>query len=188
MNFFPDFATDSRKEWRVSLFQSNLRKQIRKLPKILKWSVKIIHYYSLFFICVLRVDTMRPWSLATSTRSSSPAPRSRTSSRPHRRRQKGMYEFPSRFLTILSWKCFQKASSAVMNVGVSSVSQVNIGFVFLVYWFITTYSFWRTRVEILWHNTRVDNFCTKLHEISDNQLLKFWRTGVWGRKIDQNSF
>ena len=47
-----DFATNSRKEWRVSLFQSNLRKQIRKLPKILK-SVKIIHYYSLFFIRVL---------------------------------------------------------------------------------------------------------------------------------------
>ena len=36
----------------MSLFQSNLRKQIRKLPKILK-SVKIIHYYSLLFIRVL---------------------------------------------------------------------------------------------------------------------------------------
>ena len=44
----PDFATNSWKEWRVSLFQSNLRKQIRKLPKILK----IIHYYSLFLIII----------------------------------------------------------------------------------------------------------------------------------------
>ena len=35
----------------MSLFQSNLRKQIRKLPKILK-SVKIIHYYSMLFIRV----------------------------------------------------------------------------------------------------------------------------------------
>ena len=35
-------------------FQSILRKQIRKLPKILKSdSVKMIHYYSLFFIRVL---------------------------------------------------------------------------------------------------------------------------------------
>ena len=33
-------------------FQSNLRKQIRKLPKNMK-SVKIIHYYSLLFIRVL---------------------------------------------------------------------------------------------------------------------------------------
>ena len=37
----------------MSLFQSNLRKQIRKLQKILK-SVKIIHYCSLPFIRVLR--------------------------------------------------------------------------------------------------------------------------------------
>ena len=34
------------------VFQSNLRKEIRNLPKILK-SVKIIHYCSLSFICVL---------------------------------------------------------------------------------------------------------------------------------------
>ena len=54
MEFCPDFATNSRKEWRVSLFQSNLRKQIRKLPKILK-SVKIIHYYFLVFIIIIRV-------------------------------------------------------------------------------------------------------------------------------------
>ena len=37
----------------MSLFQSNLRKQLRKLPKILK-SVKIVHYFSLSFIRVLR--------------------------------------------------------------------------------------------------------------------------------------
>ena len=36
----------------MSLFQSNLRKQIRKLPKILKF-VKIIHYYSKLFTGVL---------------------------------------------------------------------------------------------------------------------------------------
>ena len=36
----------------MSLFRSNLRKQIRKLPKILK-SVKIIQYYSILFIRVL---------------------------------------------------------------------------------------------------------------------------------------
>ena len=35
------------------LFQSNLRKQIRKLPKILNF-VKIIHSYSKFFTGVLR--------------------------------------------------------------------------------------------------------------------------------------
>ena len=55
MKLCPDFATNSRKEWRVSLFQSNLRKQIRKLPKILK-SVKSIHYYWLLCIRVLT-----PW-------------------------------------------------------------------------------------------------------------------------------
>ena len=37
----------------MSLFQSNLRKQIKKLPKILK-SLKIIHYTSLLFIRVLK--------------------------------------------------------------------------------------------------------------------------------------
>ena len=36
----------------MSLFQSNLRKQIGKLPKILK-SVKIIQYYSILFNRVL---------------------------------------------------------------------------------------------------------------------------------------
>ena len=39
----------------MSLFQSNLRKQIRKLPKILNF-VKIIHYYSKLFPGVLRND------------------------------------------------------------------------------------------------------------------------------------
>ena len=52
MNFFPDFATNSRKQWRVSLFQSNLRKQIRNLPKILNF-VKKIHYYSELFTSLL---------------------------------------------------------------------------------------------------------------------------------------
>ena len=54
MKFCPDFVTNSRKEWRVSLFQLNLRKQIRNLPKILK-SVKIIHYCSLLLIRFLGV-------------------------------------------------------------------------------------------------------------------------------------
>ena len=48
MNFCPDFATNSRKERRVSLFQSNLPKQIRKLPKILNF-VKINLNYSILF-------------------------------------------------------------------------------------------------------------------------------------------
>jgi hypothetical protein len=39
--FCPDFATNSRKEWRVSLFQSILRKQIRNLQKIILEFVKI---------------------------------------------------------------------------------------------------------------------------------------------------
>ena len=37
------------------MFQSNLRKQIRKLPKILK-SVKMSQYYSILFIRVLNLD------------------------------------------------------------------------------------------------------------------------------------
>ena len=36
----------------MSLFQSNLRKQIRKLPKILQF-VKIIHYYCELFTSLL---------------------------------------------------------------------------------------------------------------------------------------
>ena len=43
----------------MSLFQSKLRKQIRNLPKILK-SVKIIHYFSLLFIRVLRREPPGP--------------------------------------------------------------------------------------------------------------------------------
>ena len=43
----------------MSLFQSNLRKQLRKLPKILK-SVKIIQYYSILFIRVLIRDHLSP--------------------------------------------------------------------------------------------------------------------------------
>ena len=51
-------------------FQSNLRKQIRKLPNILK-SVKIIHNYSILFIRVLRHDSEAPRrrALANETRS-----------------------------------------------------------------------------------------------------------------------
>ena len=40
------------------LFQSNLRKQIRKLPKIVKF-VRIIHYYSKLFTGVLRQRALR---------------------------------------------------------------------------------------------------------------------------------
>ena len=40
------------------LFQSNLRKQIRKLPKILKF-VRIIHYYSKLFTGVLSAALLR---------------------------------------------------------------------------------------------------------------------------------
>ena len=48
----PDFATNYREEWRVSSFQSNLRKQFRNLPKILNF-VKIIDYYSKLFTSLL---------------------------------------------------------------------------------------------------------------------------------------
>ena len=53
--FRAKFALLYIKKRRVSLFQSNLRKQIRKLPKILK-SVKTIQYDSILFICVLMLD------------------------------------------------------------------------------------------------------------------------------------
>ena len=59
MNFFPDFAPNSRKEWRLLLFQSNLRKQIRKLPKILNF-LKIIHYYSKLFTSPLILGPSAP--------------------------------------------------------------------------------------------------------------------------------
>ena len=42
----------------MSLFQSNLRKQIRNLPKILNF-VKIIHYYSKLFTGVLSEALLR---------------------------------------------------------------------------------------------------------------------------------
>ena len=42
----------------MPLFQSNLRKQIRKLPKILQF-VKIIHYYSELFTSLLRFGPAR---------------------------------------------------------------------------------------------------------------------------------
>ena len=58
MKCCPDFATNSRKGWRVSLFQSNLRKQVRKLSKIQK-SVKIIYYYPLLFIRVHLIAPLR---------------------------------------------------------------------------------------------------------------------------------
>ena len=48
----------------MSLFQSNLRKQIRNLPKILNF-VKIIHYYSKLFTGVLRPQSLRHgWGLS----------------------------------------------------------------------------------------------------------------------------
>jgi hypothetical protein len=63
MNFCPDFATNSRKEWRRSLFNQFCENKLEnsKLPKILKYveniyyfslSFMIIHYFSLFFIVV----------------------------------------------------------------------------------------------------------------------------------------
>ena len=82
MNFFPDFAPNSRKEWRLLLFQSNLWKQVRKLPKILKF-LRIIHYYSKLFTGVLRPASMKP-STSSCSRTSSP-PRGSTSSRTGRR-------------------------------------------------------------------------------------------------------
>ena len=51
------FRDKFRKRVTSVAFQSTLRKQIRKLPTILK-SVNIIHYYSLLFIRVLRADTV----------------------------------------------------------------------------------------------------------------------------------
>ena len=75
MNFFPDFAPNSRKEWRLLLFQSNLRKQIRKLPKILKF-VRIIHYYSKLFTGVLSCEcTSKCAKCTTAEAGSEAAPR-----------------------------------------------------------------------------------------------------------------
>ena len=49
---FSGFRAKFQKRVTSVAVQSILRKQIRKLPKTLK-SVKIIHYYSILFICVL---------------------------------------------------------------------------------------------------------------------------------------
>ena len=50
----------------MSLFQSNLRKRIRKLPKNLKF-VKIIHYYLLLFIRVLTYHGRKPRATGENT-------------------------------------------------------------------------------------------------------------------------
>ena len=55
--FFSGFRAKFQKRVTSVAFQSNLRKQIRKLPKILK-SVKIIQYYSILFIRVLSQETL----------------------------------------------------------------------------------------------------------------------------------
>ena len=72
MNFSPDFAPNSRKEWRLLLLQSNLRTQVRKLPKILTFvRIKffaIIQNYSLVSLDVLaRPQRARPAPLWPST-------------------------------------------------------------------------------------------------------------------------
>ena len=67
MNFFPDFAPNSRKEWRLSFFNQiceNKLENYRKFPFFrLHWSfarkknlksVKVIQHYSILFIRVLR--------------------------------------------------------------------------------------------------------------------------------------
>ena len=50
--FFPGLRAKFQKRVTSVDFQSNLRKQIRKLPKFLKF-VKIIQYYSILFNRVL---------------------------------------------------------------------------------------------------------------------------------------
>ena len=76
MKIYPDFTTNSRKEWHVSRFQSNLRKQSGKLAKFLK-SVKIIHYYSLLFIRVLTRDALPRGAAPDCLLYTSPSPRDR---------------------------------------------------------------------------------------------------------------
>ena len=56
LSFFSGFRAKFQKRVTSVAFQSILRKQIRKLPKILK-SVKIIQYYSILFIRVLKRDS-----------------------------------------------------------------------------------------------------------------------------------
>ena len=50
MKFCSDFATNSRKEWRVSLFQSNLRKHIGKIAE--NSEIRFCEKYSLLFIII----------------------------------------------------------------------------------------------------------------------------------------
>ena len=57
----------------MSFSKSNLRKQIRKLPKMLRF-VKSIQHYSILFIRVLRCDPTSRWS-AASVHALIPAPR-----------------------------------------------------------------------------------------------------------------
>ena len=84
MKFCPDFTTNSREEWRVSLFQSNLRKQIRKLPKI--QNSEICEKYSFLFIIIHSCpysslsrarSAKKPWTSlgAASAATSTSAPR-----------------------------------------------------------------------------------------------------------------
>ena len=62
LQIFDEFLSGFRDKFQKRVtsvaFQSNLRKQIRKLPKILK-SVKFIQYYSILFNRVLRNDGQR---------------------------------------------------------------------------------------------------------------------------------
>ena len=55
----PGFRAKFQKRVTSVDFQSNLRKQIRKLPKFLKF-VKIIQFYSILFTGVL--NQQLPWS------------------------------------------------------------------------------------------------------------------------------
>ena len=56
---FSGFRAKFQKRVTSVVFQSNLRKQIRKLPKILKF-VKIIQYYSILFNRVLTPASPHP--------------------------------------------------------------------------------------------------------------------------------
>ena len=75
MKFCPGFATNSREGWRVSVFKSNLWKQIRKLPKILK-SVKIIQYYLILVLFIRVLSSELQAFPAAYQRSSQPAEKS----------------------------------------------------------------------------------------------------------------
>ena len=65
MIFFPDFAANSREEWRLSLLQSILREQIRKINCRKFWnqySVKIIQYCSILFIRFLALQVLKAYT------------------------------------------------------------------------------------------------------------------------------